>query len=97
MRARQAAKALEAMTRTSSQDKEASQYARLPDIARILRNVFVGEKKGALQLETVLEKVGNSYRTAMSLSKWLKEFIQFVIWWLLFNINDTLYCYRGTR
>lgn len=68
VRARQAAKALEAMTRTSAQDKEASQYSRLPEIARILRNVFVTEKKGALPVETVLEKVGNSYRTAMSLS-----------------------------
>lgn len=68
VRAKQAAKAMEAMTRTPAQDKEAVQYSRLPEIARILRNVFVTEKKEALRVETVLEKVGNSYRTAMSQS-----------------------------
>ncbi|KAE8739569.1 hypothetical protein FOCC_FOCC014929 [Frankliniella occidentalis] len=66
VRAREAAKALESMTRTSAQDKEAIQYGRLPEIARILRNVFVTEKKSTLPLDTVLEKVGNSYRSALS-------------------------------
>lgn len=75
IRAKQAARALEAMTRTSAQDKEAAQYARLPDIARILRNVFVAEKKGSLQLDFVLEKVGNSYRTKLT-QKELDEHIR---------------------
>ena len=88
IRAKQAAKALEAMTRTSAQDKEACQYSRLPDLARILRNVFVTEKKGALQLETVLEKVGNSYGTAMSpkeLEEHLRLLAKAVPGWIKFE------------
>lgn len=57
------------MTRTSEQDIEAIQYSRLPEIARILRCVFVTEKKGSLPLDVVLEKVGNSYRSSLSHSK----------------------------
>lgn len=77
IRARQAAKAMEAMTRTSAQCKEASQYSRLPELARILRNVFVAEKKGALPLEIVLEKVGNSYRSTLS-PKDLEEHLRLI-------------------
>jgi len=66
VRAKQAAKALDAMTRSPAQDKEAVQYSRLPEIARILRNCYVVEKKGVMPLEVVVEKVANSYRTNIS-------------------------------
>ncbi|KAK7793560.1 hypothetical protein R5R35_000397 [Gryllus longicercus] len=66
VRAKQAAKALLAMTRTPAEDREAIQLLRLPDIARILRNIFVAEKKSVLHLEVTLQKLANSYREALS-------------------------------
>lgn len=66
IRAKQAAKALDAMTRRPSQDEEAHMYSRLPELARHLRNVFITEKKGVLMLEIVIKKIQNSYRTTMT-------------------------------
>ncbi|XP_068081294.1 DNA replication factor Cdt1 isoform X2 [Anabrus simplex] len=66
IRAKQAAKALLAMTRTPVQEQEAIQYIRLPEIARILRTLYVAEKKSVLPLEWVLEKLGCSYRERLS-------------------------------
>lgn len=66
IRAKQAAKALEAMTRRPSQDAEASKYARLPELARYIRNIFVTENKGVLELEKVMAKLENSYREKMT-------------------------------
>lgn len=66
MRAKQAARALEAMTRTPAQAKEAVRLTRLPELARILRNLFITEKKGVLTREKVLEKLGDSYRESLS-------------------------------
>ncbi|XP_046746600.1 DNA replication factor Cdt1 [Diprion similis] len=66
VRAKQAAKALESMTRTSNADKEATQYSRLPELSRILRNIFVAEKKGVLPMEFVIKKLDNSYRAKLT-------------------------------
>ncbi|XP_034251008.1 DNA replication factor Cdt1 isoform X2 [Thrips palmi] len=88
VRAKQAAKAMEAMTRTKEQDNEAIQYARLPEIARILRCVFVTEKKGSLPLEFVLEKVNNSYRSSLShreLEEHIKLLAKAVPGWVSFD------------
>lgn len=62
IRARQAAKALDSMTRRPSQEKEINNYARLPDLARYIRNIFVTESKGVLDLDFVLTKLENSFR-----------------------------------
>ncbi|KAG4071042.1 hypothetical protein HA402_001479 [Bradysia odoriphaga] len=62
IRARQAAKALDSMTRRPSQDQESNNFARLPDLARHIRNIFVTESKGVLDLDFVLTKLENSYR-----------------------------------
>lgn len=62
IRAKQAAKAFDAMTRRPSQDLEASNYSRLPELARHIRNIFVTENKGVLELDKVLTKLENSYR-----------------------------------
>ncbi|KAH0561161.1 DNA replication factor Cdt1 [Cotesia glomerata] len=75
IRAKQAAKALEAMTRTPNEEKEATIYARLPELAKILRNIFVAEKKCVLLLEFVIDKLDNSYRTKLT-SKELEEHIK---------------------
>ncbi|XP_043490352.1 DNA replication factor Cdt1 isoform X1 [Polistes fuscatus] len=66
VRAKQAAKALETMTRTPDLDKEATLYSRLPELAKILRSIFVAEKKGVLPLEHVLAKLDNSFRTKLT-------------------------------
>lgn len=66
IRAKQAAKALDAMTRRPSQDAEASKFARLPELARYIRNIFVTENKGVLELDKVLAKLENSFREKIS-------------------------------
>lgn len=66
IRAKQAAKQLDAMTRRPSQDAEASKYARLPELARYIRNIFVTENKGVLELDKVMSKLENSFREKMS-------------------------------
>lgn len=85
IRAKQAAKALDQMTRRPSQDKEAMKYSRLPEIARHLRNVFVTERKNVLPLETPLVKIENSYRgklTLQELEEHVKMIAQLVPSWL---------------
>lgn len=63
------------MTRTPNEEKEATIYARLPELAKILRNIFVAEKKCVLLLEFVIDKLDNSYRTKLT-SKELEEHIK---------------------
>jgi chromatin licensing and DNA replication factor 1 len=69
IRAKQAAKALDAMTRRPSQERDATKYARLPELARHIRNLFVTEKKGVLPLENVLTKIANSYKANVTLKE----------------------------
>jgi chromatin licensing and DNA replication factor 1 len=57
------------MTRSPAQDLAATQYTRLPELARILRNLFVTEKKTILLLDFTLEKLGNSYREKLPRGK----------------------------
>ncbi|CAG9858549.1 unnamed protein product [Phyllotreta striolata] len=66
VRQKQAAKALLTMTRSADQEKELKIYSRLPEIARLTRSLFVSEKKSVLQLEVVVEKLGNCYRSHLS-------------------------------
>ncbi|XP_059612931.1 DNA replication factor Cdt1 [Phlebotomus argentipes] len=66
IRAKQAAKALDAMTRRPSQDQEALTYSRLPDLAKHIRNIFLTEKKACLALDLVLRKIANSFRQNLS-------------------------------
>lgn len=68
IREKQAAKALSVMTRRPSQEKEAIIYARLPDLARHVRNVFVTEKKTCLTTELVLGKIMNSFRANLTVN-----------------------------
>lgn len=68
IREKQAAKALSVMTRRPSQEKEAIVYARLPDLARHVRNVFVTEKKTCLTTELVLGKIMNSFRASLTVN-----------------------------
>ena len=66
IRQKQAVKALDAMTRRPSQDKEATSYSRLPELVRHVRNVLITDSKGVLLLEDVLAKIENSYRGTLN-------------------------------
>lgn len=77
IRAKQAAKALDTMTRRPSQERDAIKYARLPEVARHVRNVFVTEKKGVLPLENVLTKIQNSYKACVSLKE-IEELLRLI-------------------
>ncbi|XP_058790538.1 DNA replication factor Cdt1 [Phymastichus coffea] len=66
IRVKQAQKALEMMTRSTEANKDAVMYARLPEMAKIVRNIFVGEKKNVLLLEHVVKKLDDSYRTKLT-------------------------------
>lgn len=68
VKAKQAAKALEAMTRTSDHDKKYLIYSRLPDLARTLRNIFVTERKNVLALNIILSKLESSFKANISAS-----------------------------
>lgn len=88
IRAKQAAKALDTMTRRPSQDRQAQKYSRLPELARHLRNVFITEKKGVLPVEIVLQKIENSYKELMTLKEieeHLKIISKEIPTWLAFH------------
>ncbi|XP_053962244.1 DNA replication factor Cdt1 [Anastrepha ludens] len=95
IRAKQAAKALDAMTRRPSQDQEATMYSRLPELARHLRNVFITERKGVLMLDIVIKKIQNSYRaclTAQEIESHLKLMAKEVPAWVSFHeVRKSMY------
>lgn len=66
VKAKQAAKALEAMTRSSGNDQKYLVYCRLPDLARTLRNIFVTERKNVLALNIILSKLDSSFKANVS-------------------------------
>ena len=61
IRDREAAKTARDMPRTKSDNKELEILLRLPEIARIIRTVFITEKKAALPWEMVTSKVSSTY------------------------------------
>ncbi|XP_069492098.1 DNA replication factor Cdt1 [Ambystoma mexicanum] len=66
IRAKEALKMQAIMTRNPQQEERLSMMSRLPDMARILRNVFVAEKKPALTMEVACNRVIASYRSSMT-------------------------------
>lgn len=95
IRAKQAAKALDAMTRRPSQDQEATKYSRLPELARHLRNVFVTERKSVLTLEIIIKKIQNSFRanlTPQDIEAHLKLLAKELPSWASFHeVRKTMY------
>lgn len=55
-----------AMTRNPGRAERLLMMSRLPELARILRNVFVEEKKPALVMEVACNRMVTSYRSALS-------------------------------
>uniref|UniRef100_UPI0037E738EC DNA replication factor Cdt1 n=1 Tax=Semicossyphus pulcher TaxID=241346 RepID=UPI0037E738EC len=66
IRAKEAQKLQVAMTRNPTQEDRLLMMSRLPELARILRNVFVSEKKQALVMEVACNRMVASYRSALS-------------------------------
>uniref|UniRef100_A0A8C5MU79 DNA replication factor Cdt1 n=1 Tax=Leptobrachium leishanense TaxID=445787 RepID=A0A8C5MU79_9ANUR len=66
IRAKEAQKLQAVMTRRPQQEERLLMMSRLPALARILRNVFVAEKKPALTVEVACNMVIASYQSSMS-------------------------------
>lgn len=54
------------MTRDAGQEERLTLLGRLPAMARVLRNVFVAEKKPALPLEVACARMAESFPTQMT-------------------------------
>lgn len=88
VRQRQAAKMLENMTRSDEKDQTIQMYARLPELARLTRNLFVAEKKGVLPIDIVCDKLSNSFRTFLTkneIEQYLRTISKEVPGWLVFH------------
>ncbi|KAM9803738.1 DNA replication factor Cdt1 [Neosynchiropus ocellatus] len=66
IRAKEAQKLQAAMTRNPEQEGRLLMMSRLGELARILRTVFVAEKKPALIMEVLCNRMVSSYRSALS-------------------------------
>ncbi|KAI1889923.1 hypothetical protein AGOR_G00167910 [Albula goreensis] len=66
IRAKEAQKIQAAMTRNPQQEERLLMMSRLEEMARILRNVFVAEKKLALIMEVACSRMIASYRSALT-------------------------------
>lgn len=83
------------MTRTPTASKEATQYSRLPELAKILRNIFVVEKKAVLSMEFVINKVDNSYRAKLTPNE-LEDHVRLITkllptWSSIYNVRKVDY------
>uniref|UniRef100_A0A8C3WKR8 DNA replication factor Cdt1 n=1 Tax=Catagonus wagneri TaxID=51154 RepID=A0A8C3WKR8_9CETA len=66
IRAKEAQKQLAQMTRRPEQEQRLQRLQRLPELARVLRGIFVSERKPALTMEVACARMVGSYRAAMS-------------------------------
>ncbi|XP_006860330.1 PREDICTED: DNA replication factor Cdt1 [Chrysochloris asiatica] len=66
VRAKEAQKQLAQMTRRPEQEERLQRLERLPELARVLRSVFVSERKPALTMEVACARMVGSYRAPMS-------------------------------
>ncbi|XP_061216019.1 DNA replication factor Cdt1 [Neopsephotus bourkii] len=65
IRAKEAQKLRALMTRDAQQERRIGMLQRLPAMARILRNIFVAEKKQALTMEVACARMADSYDEQM--------------------------------
>ncbi|ELK31383.1 DNA replication factor Cdt1 [Myotis davidii] len=66
IRAKEVQKQLAQMTRCPEQEQRLQRLERLPELARVLRSIFVSERKPALTMEVACARMVGSYRVAMS-------------------------------
>lgn len=60
IRAKEARRLQALLTRDAGQEQRAARLARLPAMARVLRSVFVAEKKPALAMELLCARLADS-------------------------------------
>ncbi|XP_007887507.2 DNA replication factor Cdt1 [Callorhinchus milii] len=85
IRAKEAQKIQAVMTRNPTQIERLQMMSHLPEIARILRNIFVAEKKPALIFVFVCNRVVDSYRSMINvedIGKHLRLLAEVVPDWL---------------
>ncbi|KAF6076916.1 chromatin licensing and DNA replication factor 1 [Phyllostomus discolor] len=66
IRAKEMQKQLAQMTRRPEQEPRLQRLERLPELARVLRSIFVSERKPALTMEVACARMVSSYHVAMS-------------------------------
>ncbi|XP_053255971.1 DNA replication factor Cdt1 [Podarcis raffonei] len=66
VRAKEVQKLQALMVRNPQQERRLDMLSRLPEMARVLRNVFVAEKKQALPMEVACQRMMASYRSLMT-------------------------------
>uniref|UniRef100_W5U6N2 DNA replication factor Cdt1 n=1 Tax=Ictalurus punctatus TaxID=7998 RepID=W5U6N2_ICTPU len=85
IRAKEAQKLQAAMTRNPEQEARLGMMSRLPEMARILRNVFISEKKPALIMELACNRMIASYRSSLSageMEKHIRLLVELAPEWL---------------
>ncbi|XP_068006893.1 DNA replication factor Cdt1 isoform X2 [Melanerpes formicivorus] len=85
IRAKEAQKLQALMTRVPQQEQRLAMLGRLPAMARVLRNVFVAEKKQALTMEMTCARMADSYEVQMSpgeMEKHLRLFAELLPDWV---------------
>ncbi|GAB0195408.1 DNA replication factor Cdt1 [Grus japonensis] len=85
IRAKEAQKLQALMTRDPRQEERLAMLGRLPAMARILRNVFVAEKKQALPLDVACARMTDSYDAQMppgEMEKHLRLFAELLPDWV---------------
>ncbi|XP_016053176.1 PREDICTED: DNA replication factor Cdt1 [Miniopterus natalensis] len=66
IRAKEVQKQLAQMMRRPEQEQRLQRLERLPELARVLRSIFVSERKPALTMEVACARMVGSYRMTMS-------------------------------
>ncbi|NXA34950.1 CDT1 factor, partial [Eudromia elegans] len=85
VRAKEAQRMRALLTRAPQQEERLAMLARLPAMARVLRNVFVAEKKQALSLELACARMSDSCPTQMppgDMEKHLRLFAELLPDWV---------------
>lgn len=67
IRAKEAAKTAAALTRDPKAEKRLVMMKRLPDIMRIIKSQFVTDKKPALPMDSVIQRIWDSYKSCIAL------------------------------
>ncbi|XP_053934522.1 DNA replication factor Cdt1 isoform X2 [Cuculus canorus] len=95
IRAKEAQKLQALMTRDPRQEERLTMLGRLPAMARILRNVFVAEKKQALTMEVACARMSDSYDVQMppgEMEKHLRLFAELLPDWVgIHTIRTDIY------
>ncbi|XP_054245464.1 DNA replication factor Cdt1 [Indicator indicator] len=92
IRAKEAQKLQALMTRAPQQEQRLAMLGRLPAMARVLRNVFVAEKKQALTMEVTCARMADSYEVQMSpgeMEKHLRLFAELLPDWVGIHVIRT--------